>query len=365
MYFIILAHLILGLLVFPARTAESGERPFGKEEAPLILDRAGATGIDFVDDVVTIKWIGGVVLHQGELHLSCDEALYRESEGMVDLTGNVFFDDRERKRTLTAHRVLYFFDRKYLAANTGVLLADRRNRHTMRANEITYDRTTSFGEAFDHPVLTLHSDTHGAGRTDGEFSPGGRDSITVRAGSFSFDLAEDVFVAWHDVVIETGSIRAAADYGEYHDEDRVFFLEDSPRIEKEGGSAITGEGMEIRLNDERDAIAGVKVLGNCESVHPIEGAGGEEERVNRLKGNFMDIIFEEEEIHSIRVEGDAYNMYYPPRDSEADHREASNQVEGDVIYMEFVGEEIDRVFVSGNVTGCYSFRESRSTAGRR
>ena len=356
---IILAHLILGLLVFPARTAKSVESPSG-ENLPLILDRAGSTAIDIVDDLATVKWDGGVVLHQGMLHLSCDEALYRESEGMVDLTGHVFIDDREKERTLQARRVLYFFKGRHLTAETGVVLKDRGNRHTMRADEITYDRMTSFGEAYDNPLLTLHPDT--AAAVNG-LSPGDSDSITVRAGQFSFDLEEQVFIALNDVVIETGSVLATADYGEYHDEVKVLFLDGSPRIEREEGDEITGDRMEIRLNDGRDAIAGVVVLGNGESVHPLQGSGREEEKVSRLRGDFMDIVFRDGEIRSVGVEGDASSLYYPPEDREANHRDTSNELEGDAILIEFDDDEIDRVFVTGNVTGSYSFRESRPSTG--
>jgi hypothetical protein len=345
---------------------DSRERVSEKRDAPLILDRAGSSEIEVIDEKVRMRWSGGVMLHQEDLYLSCTEALYDESLGMVDLRGDVLFDDREKKRTLSAGRVIYYPERKCLEAYTDVVLRDNEEMRELHAGELAFNRITSYGEARSSPRLVMYSGSESPERTqeEGDFQPEPRDSITIHAENFGFDLEERIFLARNEVCIDMDTASGRAGYGEFHDTDKALYLDISPEIVRDEGDVITGATMDIQLNDEQDEIERIEVYGNCQSLHPVEEGAQKEEGgggyFNSLKGDSMDVHFSGDSIRSVLVRGNAYSIYYPKHDEGSSHTAVSNKVQGAAIHLSFAESEIERVLVSGNVQGTYLFTESNS-----
>jgi len=202
-------------------------------------------------------------------------------------------------------------DRSQVVSGNRILIGDT----------IAYDRNTGFGEAFgnifmhdtlEKVILTGHygyydEKTEFALATDSarciEFSQG--DTLYIRADTFQMftvDSTARELKAYYNVRFYRIDIQGVCDSLKYNTQDSVLCMYSDPVLWNEQ-SQLSGDSILIFLNDS-----------TVDYIHVIQYAFAIEELdstyYNQLKGNDLKAWFEEKELRSIDISGNAETIYY-------------------------------------------------------
>lgn len=325
-------------------TAENGR--YLRSQGMLYLDRR----VRLMDSTTTI---------------ACDHAAYSEERDVLQLSGNVVITDRgavlkapsgtydrrqgradlyggvsaaDSAQTVTCDHLAYFRDQRLLQARGRVVGEDPRNRMTLAADSVDYDRVVHEAVARGRPVLRSHD-------RDGK-------TAEIRARTLKVNSESRIAEAIDSVWVTRDTLQARADYGLFDDRSDRGWLFGNPRA-WDDETTVTGDTLEIWT--EKRALRRFVVRGDA----VIEYAGARPDtrgETSRLVGRQIDVFFSRDVMDSLVAVGKARNEYQAmPSEGRTP---GSNRAEGDTINVYFVDRKVDRAVIKGAASGEYRFAVS-------
>jgi len=357
-------------------------------QPPLHISAANVTGTrGAAGDIVLLN--GDVRISRGGTVITADNGRYHKTEGMLFLDGNVLLVDTTT--TLRCEHAQYAEDQDLLQVSGNVVITDRGA--TIRAPFGTYERRTGLADLYGGVVaqdstqtvtcdqLTYERDSlmvRARGNVRGDAK---RDKMTLRARAVDFNRRTHDALATGDPVLETrdeedrvatiralrltlntqtrvaeavdsvrvqrDTLQATGRYALFDDAAQRGWLYGNPRA-WDHETTVTGDTLEVWT--EKRALQ--RFVVRNQAVMDYRGAGpntvGE---TSRLAGDRIEVFFTDEEMDSLRAVGGARNEY------QAVAREGKtpevNRAQGDTITVHFHNRKIDRALVRGKAQGEY------------
>jgi len=321
------------------------------------------------EDTETLSLSDSVVVVDGDMVLRTEAALYREDrvdawegveleEGNARLTGDRGTYFMEEKRTFIVGRVKYDERPWWVSADSleydreqeifhavgRVKLKDRDAKVEADGPHLFFDRETREGRMTDGPVLYLWSDEK-------------REPVQVNGSRMDFFADGGTACVVGNVVIIRDEMTARCDSAVFFNREDRAVLYGDPVVE-EGKRRITGTEMEIVTREGQ--IKRLLVAGEARAGWAHEGLTPQgEPKTSVLLGQRIRFFFEDEELTTIVVVGEARSSFYPERSRRADER---NTVAGERITLTVEDEKFNRILVEGNAVGEYVYSNEAEVA---
>lgn len=303
---------------------------------------------------------GRVKMLDSTATVTCDRASYAESTDVLDLQGNVVVTDRNGtlrapagtydRRTgravltggvtgqdgdqrLICDHAVYVRDSSRVEARGGVRGWDDKNKITLDAESIDYDRVRHIAVANRQPVMRA---TDRNGKT-----------VEMRAVQLRVNTETRVAEAIDSVRVVRDTLQATADHALFDDRADHGWLTGSPRL-WDNETTVTGDSIEVEA--DRRVIKRVVVRGNAAMDYRGARPGSLGE-ASRLTGDRVDAFLTRDAIDSLVALGNARNEYQGV--ARAGQTAERNLASGDTITVFFRDRKIDRARVEGRAEGEY------------
>jgi len=298
--------------------------------------------------------IGNVKFVQGDMEMSCDRCLQYAEEKWVVFEGNVMIKDGERTLTaerviyyqqpemevaegrvkivdgdkiLTADKVTYYEATKKILAQGEVKLVDLKEKTTLTAGNIEYDRIRDLGIATINPTL-VREDTSSA------------EKLVITGNRMETFSKERRALVLGDVVITRGDLKAQCEEAEYLEKEEKILLRKNPVIFKQRDE-LRGKQIELFLRDLK--LQKLHVVEDALLVSRYTLSGVEKE--DRLSGEGIWMYFDGELIERVEVEGRAISVYHLIEEGED---KGVNEAKGDRIVLFFDEGKVKRIRIESN-----------------
>lgn len=325
-----------------------------------------------VDGKKVQEFLGRVRLVQGEAKIFCDRARWWEKDDRALLSGSVMIYDGKRtlradsvrydgkskvetawgcvslesgSRELTAERLKYEREKELVFAEGNVVLSDFKEKITLKGERIVYDRESDYGIVEGQPQLVKVDSSSG-------------ERMVVNGIKIESWGGEQRVLVSDSVRIEKDDWRAVCQSAEYHSEEDLLFLEETPVVWYRD-QEMRGDSIDIRLK-EVEFQEGV-IRGNAQIV------SGDSTFEDVLKGQEITIeayYTSEDTIQKVIVRGQASSLYHIFDEEEKE--QGVNSVTGDRIVLTFIGDHLERVKVEsdpGHSTGIFTPKEKEKHVG--
>lgn len=224
-----------------------------------------------------------------------------------------------------------YYDRKAKVAEVyrRVILRDTADKVELRGGYAEYHEETEYGLARDSAYLVEYSS---------------QDSLYAHALVMEMtkvDSAANMIKGLGNVRLFRQDIQATSDTLRYHTGDSIMKCYGNPFIWN-GATQITGDSVTMFMKEGalREAQVGENaiVAQELDRVH-----------YNQMRGNIIKAYFSNNELDSIRTEGNAETIYYS---MEKDSTLSSHiKTQSSAIFMRFIGEEIDHIKLIDQTSG--------------
>lgn len=277
---------------------------------------------------------GNVVIRDSTGVIHAQRARYLRREGVLWLWGEVDFRDPEAH--VQADSVRYVENERVGEAWGHVVYTELESGSVARGPHGFYDRNTGVVTLDTQPVVTLRDD-------DGT-------ETRISAQTFGQQMETGAAFAKGNVQIERTGTEAFADSAYLHEEDKFLQLRGRRPLVRRGGTAISGQEIDIQFGD--DDVEGVTVRRNARLVQTRSDTLLVP-NPNVVEGDSAVMYFEDGELVRAVVSGRTSSSFVP--DNERDGRISLNEAQADSIILLFAADEIEEVIFVGNARGTYRF----------
>jgi len=337
---------LLVCLSFAQQNEKSGKAEISKE--PLELLNADFSELRMEKDNVMVNLIGNVSFQQGDLNLRSSRAVWYRTAGQVVFIDSVKIEDSTQ--TLTADRVTYYKNSGKAVADGNVILVSKKEEAQIRGEHGEYDRMKKYVFFTGSPSLVIKPDK-------------GDSTITVVAEYMEYFPDERKGVAKEKVRITKANMTATCNEATWLNRENEIILTGEPEAEK-GNDRLTGDKMAIVLQDEK--VKRIDVEGNARASHvEIADSLTQIKRESSLSSKNMSFLLQDEKLSQVIASGNATSIYFPQttKESQKGAGMEKNEASGDSIDL-FMSDErsddrpsgrISRVLIKGGAMGVYVF----------
>jgi len=319
------------------------------EEAPKVpiqLLNADFSELRLEKDNVMINLIGNVIFKHGDLNLRSHRAVWYRTAGQVVFIDSVRIEDPDQ--VLTAERVTYHKNSRKVVADGNVVLFSKKEDAKVTGGHGEYDRVKKLVLFTQTPSLILKPNR-------------GDNTITVTAELLEYHVDEEEGIAREKVCITKADMTATCDEATWINREERIILEGEPEAEKEN-DRLTGEKIEIIIQD--DQVEEIKVAGNARASHlEIIDSSSQATRESFLAGKKMIFLLQDEKLKQVKSCGNATSIYYPQSTREAEEKFSvdKNEASGDTIDLFLSDERLNRVLIKGGALGTYTFPSEKTS----
>jgi lipopolysaccharide assembly outer membrane protein LptD (OstA) len=162
-------------------------------------------------------------------------------------------------------------------------------------------------------------------------------------------------VAKEKVRISKADMTATCDEATWMNEEESIILKGNPEAQKQN-DRLSGEKIDIIIQDEK--VKWIEVEGDARATH-LEMVDSLRQiiRESYLGAKSMVFILEDERLTQVQAGGNATSLYYPEYSKESDEsqRPDKNTASGDTIDLFLSDERLNRVLIKGGAMGTYTF----------
>lgn len=325
-----------------------------QQEEPIVIDHADELQRVAEADSLVYLLEGHVRVHRGPVRMRSDRATIYRSSRVADFERNVHFWDRTTE--IYADRVVYEEDTDVATATGRVQLIDRDSRSQVTADTVRYEREDGLIVARPRPHAVLLPADSAAGGTPFD--------VYADEMRFQGDSAGSEVVAVRKVLIERDDLTAVGDSLHYDQDRGVVALRISPRVET-AATYLTAERIDVILEggemNALVAVEGARAINKQDSIPPaVPAAFDHVSQTSFLEGDSLYIAFVGEGIDWLLAEGAARSLSYA-RESGLGAVEtwSANYLMGERLRLSFRGDTLVQVVASGGNRGVYRIEEVR------
>ncbi|MFC1550018.1 putative LPS assembly protein LptD [Candidatus Neomarinimicrobiota bacterium] len=277
---------------------------------------------------------GNVKFTKGEVILTCDRARFNEQMGQNYLYGNVTVF----KKTMTMSSDSMTFDspNDLLKGFSNVKVWDED--YSLTSDSLFYYTELDSGIAHSRVNLNQNEQRLLA------------DHVIY---SKPAESEEASYWANGNVFIRDNEISATCGELDYSSETETAFLRINPQV-KENNRILYGEEIEIHSKDKKLNYLFIPGKAQALALHNRDEEGlklGPAEFKNNMTGNVLHAYFADSKLDSIRLEGMATTLYHVYDDSVF---QGINETSGDTMRLIFINEELNRILVDGGAQGIFT-----------
>ncbi|HEX7402141.1 MAG TPA: LPS assembly protein LptD, partial [candidate division Zixibacteria bacterium] len=242
----------------------------------------------------------------------------------------------------TADRVTYYKNSGKAVADGNVILVSKKEEGQIRGEHGEYDRMKKYVFFTGSPSLVIKPDK-------------GDSTITVVAEYMEYFPDERKGVAKEKVRITKANMTATCNEATWLNRENEIILTGEPEAEK-GNDRLTGDKMAIVLQDEK--VKRIDVEGNARASHvEIADSLTQIKRESSLSSKNMSFLLQDEKLSQVIASGNATSIYYPQTKKESQKTAGAekNEASGDSIDLFMSDERISRVLIKGGAMGVYVF----------
>ncbi len=334
----------------------SGRAEAQKSDEKLRLIRAETSVSTVEKGQIVRRLVGDVLLRQGELELSCDEATEYTRDGRTVFSGRVHIRDAEqelwasravyyknlrlfeaegdvkiidKQTTMTADKVAYLQDERRIVG-TGHVVVDNREEHLrLSGGRLDYLRGTGYVNVTREPVLI-------------QFDSTGVEEMRITGEQIeAFDNADSVVVR-NDVIITRGETVARCGTAIYTRHNERITLLQEPQVLHEG-DRLAGERIDLYLQERK--LREVHVSGKAEYVAESDSTlakSGE----NKLTGQDIRVFLRDDQVEKVVVNGTATSIWNIV-DAEGNFQ-GLNWTQGDRITIYIENKALSTIYVDSD-----------------
>ncbi len=322
--------------------AEKSEVSKEPADAPsgLELLNADFSELRMEKDNVMVNLIGNVHFRQGDLDLRSSRAVWYRTAGQVVFIDSVRIEDSTQ--VLTADRVTYSKNSGKAVADGHVILVSKKEEAQIQGDHGEYDRLAKFVSFTGSPSLVIRPDK-------------GDSTITVTGVSMEYFPDERKGLAKGNVRITKSNMTATCDEATWLNKENEIVLTGEPEAEK-GNDKLTGDTMTIVMQDEK--VSRIDVEGDARASHvEVVDSLFQIKRESSLSSKNMSFFLQDEKLSEVIASGNATSIYYPQAAKESQKTVVTekNEASGDSINLFMSDEKIRKVLIKGGAMGVYVF----------
>lgn len=304
-----------------------GHVKFVQDSAEMVCDR-----VRQIPAEARTVFSGHVQIREGAKWLRAREVVYFEDRQEQQAFGEVALGSGPNE--LRAKRVTYFQNERLAVADNDVVMTNSERRLQLTCGHLEYRRDEEYANATLSPVL-VEFDSSGveALRITGE-------QIELFEGGKRAKVSKQVRIVRRDT-------RAECEEAEYFREAEHLELRINP-VTWQGGDKLAGERIELFLDEQKLTRAHVVNDANFTSVVDTLKIG---KRINTLSGREITLLFKDEKVEKVIVEGTATSVYHVIEEGE---EKGKVRVQGDKITLLVDNQNLKRVLIEskpGTSTG--------------
>ncbi len=287
-----------------------------------------------------VNLIGNVIFKHGDLSLRSQRAVWYRTAGQVVFIDSVRMEDPDQ--ILTADRVTYYKNSRKVVADENVVFFSKKEDAKVTGGHGEYDRVKKFVVFSQSPSLILKPDK-------------GDSTITVTAKLMEYYIDEEKGIAKEKVRITKADMTATCDEATWINRGDKIILKGAPEAEKQN-DRLTGEKMQLVIQD--DQVRKIEVEGNAKASHlEIIDSLNQTTRESFLAAKKMVFFLEDEKLKQVRACGNATSIHYPQSTREVEEKFTvdKNEASGDTIDLFLSDEQLNRVLIKGGAMGTYIF----------
>jgi lipopolysaccharide assembly outer membrane protein LptD (OstA) len=329
---------LLARVSFAQQNEKSGKAEISKE--PLELLNADFSELRMEKDNVMVNLIGNVSFQQGDLNLKSSRAVWYRTAGQVVFIDSVRIEDSTQ--VLTADRVTYSKNSGKAVADGHVILISKKEEAQIQGDHGEYDRLQKFVSFTGSPSLVIKPNQ-------------GDSTITVTAVSLEYFPDARKGFAKGKVQITKSNMTATCDEATWLNKENEIVLTGEPEAEK-GNDKLTGDTMTIVMQDEK--VSRIDVEGDARASHiEVVDSLFQTKRESSLASRNMSFFLQDEKLSEVIASGNATSIYYPQTKKESQKTAGAekNEASGDSIDLFMSDEKISRVLIKGGAMGVYVF----------
>jgi lipopolysaccharide assembly outer membrane protein LptD (OstA) len=315
---------------------------------PIRLLNADFSELRLEEDNVMVNLIGNVIFQHGDLNLRSSRAVWYRTAGQVVFIDSVRIEDPDQ--SLTADRVTYYRNSRKVVADGNVVLFSKKEDAKAAGGHAEYDRINKLVVFTQLPSLSVKPDR-------------GDSTVVVTADSLQYHVEKKEGLARLNVHIAKADMVATCQKATWTSEEEKIILEGNPEAQKQN-DRLTGEVMRLLIED--DKVKQIEVEGNAKASHlEVIDSASQTTRESFLAAKRMLFLLQDEELGQVRACENATSIYYPEARPASDTKISSdkNEASGDTIDLFLSGEQLNRVKIKGGAMGTYTFPPDRPTQG--
>jgi len=291
-----------------------------------------------------VNLIGNVSFKHGDLDLKSNRAVWYRTAGQVVFIDRVMIEDPDQ--VLTADKVTYYKSSRKVVADGNVVLFSKKEEAKITGGHGEYDRIKKLVLFTHSPSLILKPDR-------------GDSTITVTAEFMEYHIDEEKGIAQEEVRITKADMTATCDEATWINREDKIILKGKPEAEKQN-DRLSGEKMQLVIQD--DQVKQIEVEGKAKASHlEIIDSVTQDKRESFLAAKKMIFFLEDEELNRVRACGNATSIYYPQstRGVEESSSVDKNEASGDTIDLFLSQEQLNQVMIKGGAMGLYTFPKEK------
>lgn len=330
----------------------------GAAQEPIVLQRADLLRTGGTTQSPIRYLDGDVWITQDTLSITCEHATYEEALGRLYFEEDVHFV--EPTRQIWADKATYY-------ERTGRAIAEGNVRIDQDSILIFCDRVIYseareeaqfFGDVEIHSVVenAILTGNHGAYNRPNERGVMTQNPRLVRRFDVEDSLVvvgvliEYLFDETHAIITDSVHIKRGEFDGwgqklHYWDEEDRTRLTGDP-ILKYGRDMLSADTVDAFFVEQK--LNRAILTGRAMATSPVDSLAPEP--LNRMSGRSMEIAFEDGDLDSIYVRGNATSIYYVREEGE---KKGANRVSGDMIDMKIRDGRVSWIYVEGGTEGVY------------
>ncbi len=329
---------IFGLFVFLGfDSCLSADETSGE---PIRLLNADFSELRLEEDNVMVNLIGNVIFQHGDLNLRSNRAVWYRTAGQVVFIDSVRIEDPDQ--TLTADRVTYYRKSRTAVADGNVVLYSRKENTRITGGHGEYDRIEKKVVFTQSPSLSVKPDK-------------GDSTITVLADTMEYNVDAKRGLAKGNVRITKADMTATCRQATWVSEEEKIVLVGDPSAEKQN-DRLDGDKMTLLIQDDR--VREIEVEGKARASHlEVVDSVSQTTRESFLASREMFFMLQEEQLTQVRACGNATSTYYPRSTGTSGRKFGGdkNEASGDTIDLFLFDQRLDRVMIKGGAMGTYTF----------
>jgi lipopolysaccharide assembly outer membrane protein LptD (OstA) len=337
--------LIALCLFFPpsdslSATQETKSLTQEPSKEPLQLLNADFSELRMEKDNMMVNLIGNVSFKHGDLSLKSQRAVWYRTAGQVVFIDSVRIEDSTQ--TLLADRVTYYRNSRKVVADGNVELLSKKEEAEVKGEHGEYDRAKKYVLFTGSPTLIIKPNK-------------GDSAITVMADSMEYYTDEKKGIAKNNVHITKADMTATCDEAIWINQEDKIILKGEPEAVKQN-DRLTGEEMQIIL--QNDQVKRIEVEGSAKASHlEITDSLRQAKRESFLGAKNMVFFLQDEKLNQVTASGNAVSTYYPKsaKESGKNMMQEKNDASGDTIDLFLLDDRVNQVLIKGGAMGSYVF----------